>query len=379
MSARPSPAELGLLEKARELARRGEGAVSPNPPVGAVIVRGGEIVGQGWHRGPGRPHAEAAALADAGAAARGATMVCTLEPCTHHGRTPPCSDALIAAGVLRVVIGARDPLERGDARRGGAELLRAAGITVVEAEGDDAERCRELAGAFLTHALTTRPLVTLKLATSLDGRIATAAGESRWITGEPARQLVHRWRAASDAVAIGAGTAMADDPALTARDVDGEVRQPRAVVFDDRAELPLDGVLVREGAERGLIVVVDERADPARQTALANAGADVRAISGTRAERIAGALDLMGELGIQSLFVEGGAGLAGALVAADLVDRLRWFLAPILIGGRAAPGAVGEPGIAGLADAPRLGRAESAWIGDDLLVSGCLRPAAWEV
>ena len=240
-------AELLQLAHARELALRGRGRVSPNPLVGAVVLRDRRVVGEGWHEGPGTPHAEVVALRAAGDAARGATVVCTLEPCSHHGRTPPCCDALIAAGVARVVIGCLDPLERG--RAGGAAVLSAAGIDVALAPDDQVEACREQNAPFITHALTGLPLVTLKLATSLDGKVATAAGETRWISGPQSRAVVHRWRADADAVAVGIGTAIADDPLLTARDLDGDLRQPIRVVFDRQARLPLDGALVRSAAE----------------------------------------------------------------------------------------------------------------------------------
>lgn len=377
MSAAPSPAELALLAEARDLARRGEGAVSPNPPVGAIVVREGRVIARGWHRGPGRPHAEAEALAAATEDVRGATVVCTLEPCSHQGRTPPCSAALIAAGVTRVVIGATDPLERGSERRGGGEALRAAGIDVACAGDEDAELCRELAGAFFTHAISGRPLVTLKLATSLDGRIATASGESQWITGPPARRLVHRWRADSDAIAVGIGTALADDPRLSARDVDGEVRQPRPLVFDSGARLPADGALAEAARERGLLVVTAPGADPGRVAELERAGAEILAFAGSPEDRIHATLDLLGRRGVQSLFVEGGAGLAAAMIAAEAVDRVRWFLAPILIGGRGAPGALADPGTDRLDAAPRLAGASAEWVGDDLLMSGRLRAPAW--
>ncbi|MBM3698054.1 MAG: bifunctional diaminohydroxyphosphoribosylaminopyrimidine deaminase/5-amino-6-(5-phosphoribosylamino)uracil reductase RibD, partial [Actinobacteria bacterium] len=214
---RPSTAERTQLIRACELAQRARGHVSPNPSVGAVIIRGDEVVGEGWHDGPGLPHAEPVAIAAAGDAARGATLVCTLEPCSHTGRTGPCTQAIIDAGIARVVVGALDPLER--TRGEGVRVLQDAGIEVAVADGEDAVRAREAASAFLTWAATGRPEVLLKMAASLDGRVATRTGNTRWISGPEARALVHRWRAESDAVAVGIGTAVADDPMLTARDV----------------------------------------------------------------------------------------------------------------------------------------------------------------
>ncbi len=371
-----TPAELDLLARARDLAARGVGRVSPNPPVGALVVKDGVVVGQGWHAGPGRPHAEVEALREAGDAARGATIVCTLEPCSHHGRTPPCSDALIAAGVARAVVGAVDPLERD--RRGGAEQLRAAGVAVALATGSDGRACRELLGPFLTWAVEGRPEVTLKLATSLDGRIATASGESRWITGPPARALVHRWRAELDAVAVGLGTALGDDPELTARDVGGPVRQPLRVVFDSGARLRLDSRLATSAREDPVLVIASAGAPRERLDALRDVGVEVFLGPADRAASVREGLAELARRSIQSVLVEGGAGFAGAILSAGCVDRVRWFLAPMIIGGAGAPGAVGDPGATVLADAPRIAGATVDRVGEDVLISGRLRPLPGE-
>jgi diaminohydroxyphosphoribosylaminopyrimidine deaminase/5-amino-6-(5-phosphoribosylamino)uracil reductase len=373
----PSARELAALARARELAMNGRGRVSPNPLVGAVVLRDGEAVAEGWHEGPGLPHAEAMALAAAGDAARGSTVVCTLEPCSHHGRTPPCADALAAAGVARVVVGMRDPLERERAQ--GIGVLRAGGVEVAVAQGEEAAACAELNAPFLTWALTGLPHVTLKLATSLDGKIATATGESRWISGPASRALVHRWRADSDAVAVGLGTALADDPSLTARDLEGPVRQPARVVFDSTAALPLRSALAHTARELPVILLTGEDAPPTRVVALEAVGVEVVPLPGAPHERIAPALRALGERGVQSLFVEGGAHLAAALLAAGAVDRVAWFLAPMLIGGREAPSAIGGAGVAALADAPRLIAPEFEAVGDDVLVTGRLRPLAGAV
>jgi diaminohydroxyphosphoribosylaminopyrimidine deaminase/5-amino-6-(5-phosphoribosylamino)uracil reductase len=370
--APPTAAELAALDRARGLALDGRGRVSPNPAVGAVVLQDGRAVAEGWHEGPGLPHAEAMALAAAGDAARGSTVVCTLEPCSHHGRTPPCADALVAAGVSRVVIGLRDPLERDRAR--GVEVLRAAGIDVAVADGEDAAACAELIAPFLIHAVTGLPEVTLKLATSLDGKIATATGESRWISGPDSRRLVHRWRADADAVAVGIGTALADDPQLTARDVEGPLRQPARVVFDSQATLPLHSALAHTARDLPVIVLAAEDAPATRVVALEAVGVEVVRVPGTPEERVVPALRTLGERGIQSVLVEGGAGLAGALLQAGAVDRVAWFLAPILIGGREAPSAIGGGGAVHLADAPRLLSPRHETVGDDLLVTGRLRP-----
>jgi diaminohydroxyphosphoribosylaminopyrimidine deaminase/5-amino-6-(5-phosphoribosylamino)uracil reductase len=299
-------------------------------------------------------------------------VVCTLEPCSHQGRTPPCADALVAAGVARVVVGLRDPLERDRAQ--GVEVLRAAGIEVAVAEGGDAAACAELVAPFLVHAVTGLPEVTLKLATSLDGKIATATGESRWISGPDSRRLVHRWRADADAVAVGIGTALADDPQLTARDVEGPVRQPARVVFDSQATLSLHSALAHTARDLPVIVLAAEDAPVTRVVALEAVGVEVVRLAGAPEERIVPALRALGERGIQSVLVEGGAGLAGALLQAGAVDRVAWFLAPILIGGREAPSAIGGAGAVHLADAPRLIGPRHETAGDDVLVTGRLRP-----
>jgi diaminohydroxyphosphoribosylaminopyrimidine deaminase / 5-amino-6-(5-phosphoribosylamino)uracil reductase len=371
-----SPEELAWLERACALALRGRGRCSPNPLVGAVLAREGRVLGEGWHEGPGTAHAEVAALRAAraaGADPRGAAMAVTLEPCSHHGRTPPCVDALLEAGVGRVVIGCLDPLER---RRGqGARILADAGVEVALAEGAAAAASREAASAFLTWAVTGRPMVTLKLAASLDGKVATAGGESRWISGPEARALVHRWRADSDAVAVGIGTALADDPLLTARDVEGEVRQPLRVVFDATARLPLDAALVRGAGETPTLVVAGPAAPRERVAALRAAGVEVLALDERDAGlRLAAALEALGDREAQSLLVEGGPRLAAAFVAAGLVDRLEWVLAPILIGGVDAPGALAGAGLGRLAEAPRLHAPRVERLGEDVLVSGRLRP-----
>ena len=353
---------------------RGRGRVSPNPLVGAVVVRDGVVVGEGWHEGPGTPHAEVGALRAAGDGARGATVICTLEPCSHHGRTPPCCDALIGAGVSRVVVGCLDPLERD--RAGGASVLRAAGIDVAVAPEDEAAVCRELNAPFFTHAVTGRPLVTLKLATSLDGKVATVSGETRWISGPQSRELVHRWRADADAVAVGIGTARADDPVLTARGVDGAFRQPLRVVFDGHARLPHRGALIAGAREVPVLIFAGEAADPERVAALRDAGAEVVQLPGSHAERIGHALDDLGRRDVQSVFLEGGPTLAEAFLAAGAVDRVAWFVAPILIGGAGAPGALGGTGLGPLAGVPRLAEMTVARVGDDVLIAGRLTALA---
>ncbi len=362
----PTDLELAALEHAHSLALRGQGLVSPNPLVGAVVVRGDEVIAEGWHMGPDTEHAEAMALREAGDDARGATVVCTLEPCSHHGRTPPCTDALIGAGVVRVVVGSLDPLERD--RAGGVRVLQDAGVEVVVAGPEEQETCRALNHAFITHARTGLPHVTLKLATSLDGKVATETGETRWITGEESRRFVHQSRAASDAVAVGIGTAIADDPMLTARDVPMSFRPPVRVVFDHEARLPLESALVRSAEEVPVLVVVGPEADAARCAALAD-----REVGVLVAQDIPDALRQLGEADVQSLYVEGGPTLAAAFLAADAVDWVDWFVAPIMIGGDDAPGALAGPGLGPLASVPRLIDVGSFDLDGDTLIAGRLR------
>ncbi|MFZ4755672.1 MAG: bifunctional diaminohydroxyphosphoribosylaminopyrimidine deaminase/5-amino-6-(5-phosphoribosylamino)uracil reductase RibD [Miltoncostaeaceae bacterium] len=373
-AGRPTAAERTLLARACDLALRARGQVSPNPAVGAVIARDGEVVGEGWHTGPGRLHAEPEAIAAAGASTRGATLVCTLEPCSHTGRTGPCTDAVIAAGITRVVVGTLDPLER--TRGQGVKILTDAGIEVVVADGEDADRAREVASPFLTWAATGRPEVMLKMAASLDGRVATRTGNTRWISGPEARALVHRWRAEMDAVGVGIGTADADDPSLTARDVDpAPLSHATRVVFDPHARLRLDSVLVRTAREIPVVVLAGSLATPERVDALRAAGVDVEVGQADHgAAFLAEGLDALGRREIQSILVEGGPTVAGALLEAHLVDRLAWVVAPIVIGGDGAPVAVRGVGADQIADAARIPTPRVERLGDDVLLIGRLRP-----
>jgi diaminohydroxyphosphoribosylaminopyrimidine deaminase/5-amino-6-(5-phosphoribosylamino)uracil reductase len=361
------------LGRALELAERGRGRVSPNPLVGAVLVRGDDEIGEGHHAEFGGPHAEAAAIEDCrarGGDPAGATLYVTLEPCAHHGRQPPCTEAIVAAGIRRVVIASDDPSERASGR--GPGTLRDEGVEVVVAEGAEAAAARLLNQAFRKHARTGRPLVTLKSALSLDGRVATAAGESKWISGPQSRALVHRWRAECDAVAVGIGTALSDDPLLTARDVDA-VRQPARVVFDSRARLPLDSALARTVDQAHLLVVAGPGAARERIEGLERAGAEVIVVHGQRSQAIAPALGELGRRDVISLLLEGGPTLAGSFLDAGEVDELRLFIAPVVLGGRGARGVAEGEGTARVADAHRALATEWERSGDDLLVRARLR------
>lgn len=308
------------LERALELAERGRGTTRPNPVVGAVVVRDGEVVGEGWHERPGSDHAEAVALAAAGERARGATMFVTLEPCAHHGRTPPCADALVGAGIARVVVGAEDPDPRTSGR--GLERLRGAGVDVEVAGGDLKWRARVQNEAFRTWVSRRRPFVIYKVAVTLDGRV-TLPG-SRWVSGVESRRLVHELRAASDAVAVGMGTVRADNPRLTAREVDAP-RQPRRLAFG-RGPLP-------DGSELELLSGPPDAA-----------------------------LRTLASEGVQVLLLEGGPTLAGSFFTADLIDKVLVFVAPVLAGS--------GPQLVGSLERPvQLSRLTARPVGDDLLLT----------
>jgi len=362
------------MERALELASCGRGAVSPNPLVGAVLVgTGGGTIGEGFHAELGAVHAEVAALEDArsrGTDPAAATLYVTLEPCAHEGRQPPCTEAILAAGVARVVIASDDPSAKASGR--GPGILRDGGVEVVWAEGPEAAAARILNQPFRKHARTGRPLVTLKAAATLDGRTATAGGESRWISGEPSRELVHRWRSEADAIVIGIGTALSDDATLTARGVDAR-RQPLRVVFDSKARLALGSRLVTTLDEAPVLVFAGPDAPAERVAALTAAGVEVVALPGARSERIAPALAELGRRGITSLLLEGGATLAGAFHDAGELDELRLFHAPILLGGGDARPLIGGAGAAEIGAAERALAVDWEPVGEDLLVRARMR------
>ena len=321
------------LERALELAERGRGTTHPNPLVGAVLVREGEVVGEGWHERAGEPHAEVLALEAAGEHARGSTLYVTLEPCAHQGRTGPCADAVVAAGVARVLCAAGDPDPRTNGK--GFARLREAGIAVELATDDLAVRARRQNEAFLTWIAEGRPFVTYKAAITLDGRVAASGGESQWISGEASRRRVHQLRARSDAVAVGAGTARAENPKLTARDVDAP-RQPRRLAFG-RGPLP-------EGSELELLE------------------------GPVRAE-----LERLASDGVQSLLLEGGPTLAGSFLREGLIDKLVVFVAPALLGGDDAPALFSGPGAPTLKELVPLSGIELDRSGEDIVVTAYVR------
>jgi diaminohydroxyphosphoribosylaminopyrimidine deaminase/5-amino-6-(5-phosphoribosylamino)uracil reductase len=353
--------DAAFMREAIRLARRGVGRTSPNPPVGAVVVARGRIVGRGFHRRAGAAHGELAALREAGPHARGATLYVTLEPCNHHGRTPPCTEAIIAAGIKRVVVGAADPNPH--VKRGGARRLRAHGVRVDM--GIEVEPCAQLIRAFAKHARTGLPFVTVKLAASMDGRIATVTGASRWITGERARQLVHRLRNQVDAVMVGAGTVIADDPALTCRLRGG--RDPLRVIVDGRLRVPLTARVLTKAAAAGTIVATVSR-KPRIIEALRRRGATVLVLRGHGGQlALKSLLAELGKRGVTSVLVEGGGTLAAAALREGVVDEILCFYAPKLIGGDGRA-LLGPLGVVRLADAVSLANVRVARLGEDMLV-----------
>lgn len=355
-------ADARFMALALALGRRGQGQCWPNPAVGCVVVQQGRIVGRGWTAPGGRPHAEPQALARAGDAARGATAYVSLEPCAHHGKTPPCADALIAAGVARVVA----PISDSDPRVSGKgfERLRAAGIEVTT--GVCAEQAMADLGGFLNREATGRPHLTLKLATSFDGRIATATGHSQWITGPEARHMVHGLRARHDAVMVGAGTARADDPMLTVRDY-GTVRQPVRVVVSRRLDVPLMSQLARSARDVPLWLCHGPNPDAALAEAWDGVGAARIAcdLVGQQLD-IASVLENLGHQGLTRVFCEGGGALAASLLRAGLVDELVGFTAGLAIGAEGLP-CIGAMGLDRLQAAHRFRLVESRAVGGDVM------------
>lgn len=355
--------------QALELARRGRPTAAPNPCVGAVVVRDGELVGEGWHRAPGEPHAEVHALRAAGEAAREATLYVTLEPCCHTGRTGPCTDVVLAAGIRRVVVGLVDPDPRVLGR--GLDILRQAGLTVDLAPPHLREQCGRLNEFFVHVRRTGLPFVTMKYASTLDGKIATRAGHSQWISGPEARRWVHEQRALHQAVLVGVGTVLADDPRLDVR-LDGHHRQPCRLVADSLARTPPTSRLFTTAG--GPIIIATTTAAPAPKVeALRQAGAEVLELPGR-----AGRVDLasfcaeLGRRELQSVLLEGGGALNAAMLEGGLVSKVAAFLAPRLIGGASAPGPVGGPGVERLEQGWELEQVESTRVGKDLLIEGYL-------
>lgn len=353
------------MAAALTLARRGLGGVWPNPSVGCVLVgKAGQVVGRGWTQPGGRPHGETEALGRAGELARDATAYISLEPCNHWGKTPPCSEALVNAGISRAVIALEDP----DPRVSGSGIarLRAAGIAADV--GLCAEAAAELNAGFLLRLRSGRPIVALKVASTLDGRIATATGESQWITGEAARRRAHALRSQYDAIMVGTRTALRDDPMLTCRLPGLEQRSPVRVVFDGRLQLPLTSQLAATAHKFPTWLICRSDADPVRAAAFADIGVQLVRTEPDDSGRpeIGFALRQLGSLGLTRVLVEGGGMLAAALLRAELIDRLIWFHAPLLIGGDGVPAIAGF-GLDRLGGAPRFERQSMEEVGGDVL------------
>src|ERR1700716_3416897 len=368
--------DLTHLARAIELARRGIGSVKPNPVVGAVIAREEEILGEGWHEEFGGAHAEVNAIEACGLADLSeATLYVSLEPCCHEGKTPPCTDAILQAGIKRVIVASDDPTEKASGR--GLGILRDEGVDVVLADGELAASARLLNQAFRKHARVGRPWVLFKSAMTLDGKVATRSGDSKWISSEDSRALAHRWRAAVDAVVVGIGTALADDPQLTARPdgLPADVgAQPRRVVFDSLARLPTTSPLVVLHAEIPLTVIVSRAAARADTDALEAAGVQVLVATGeNEPARVRSALDQLGALDVTSILLEGGPHLAGAFLDAGEIDEVRLFLAPLLLGGSKARDPLEGEGVEKISEALRALTLDCERVADDVLISARLR------
>jgi diaminohydroxyphosphoribosylaminopyrimidine deaminase/5-amino-6-(5-phosphoribosylamino)uracil reductase len=362
------------MELALELAEQGFGCVAPNPLVGAVLVNEKRIVGTGYHRAFGQPHAEAVAIEAAGEKARDATLYVSLEPCKHYGKTPPCAEAIIKAGVKKVVYGTRD---RHATARGGLEVLTAAG---VEVEGPVLEqRCLEINAPFFKHVATGRPLVLAKWAMTLDGKIATSTGESRWISSDASRKLVHEWRGRAGAVLVGIGTVLADDPYLNCRTED--LPTPVKVVLDAECRLSPRSRLfepnIGEKQSPRVIVYCSEAADEQRVAAVEQQGADVVQVATARGlVSISAALEDLGRRGVNLVLVEGGSEVLGSFFDGGFIDQLMVFVSPKLIGGRAAKGPLGGEGLARMLDAPMLRELRNYRLEGDMVIEGKL--GSWE-
>jgi len=362
-----------FLRRALQLARRARGRTSPNPLVGAVLVRAGKVIGAGWHRHAGQPHAEIEALRDAarrGERGRGATLYVTLEPCCTHGRTPPCTEAILAAGIRRVVVATTDPNPKHAGK--GLRILRRAGVKVelAEASGEIATQAARLNEAFNHWIVQRTPFVTVKAAMTLDGKIATASGESKWITGAPARRVAMDLRFATDAVLVGINTVLADNPSLTARGPGGRVRKPlRRIVLDALARTPPDATLASDEFA-ALTTVVVSRAAPARRVkALAQRVRVLVAPAKAGRINLRWLLKRLGTEGVTRLLVEGGGEVNAAFLEADLAQRVAFFYAPKILGGRDARRGVAGEGARRLADLIELREVEWRRVGEDLMLS----------
>ena len=358
------------MHRALELARKGAGRTSPNPMVGAVVVKNGRVVGEGFHKKAGSPHAEILALKKAGKKAKGADLYVNLEPCCHHGKTPPCTEAIIAAGIRKVIVGMRDPNKLVSGK--GFRQLQQSGIEVVT--GILKKECGWLNEIFIKFIRTGRPFVILKTAISLDGKIATSSGESQWITGEKARQRVHEIRDRVDTIVAGAGTILKDDPLLTTRlKKKSAVKHPVRVILDNEFTVPLTAKVFNNADSERVLYATADHLPASRKNALTQKGIEILYLKEKK-----GGVDLkqlmraLGERELTSVLIEGGGEVNASALDAGLVDKVMVFVAPILIGGRDAPGPIGGDGMLRLADALKIKNMTLSPVGDDWLLEGYL-------
>lgn len=355
------------MQKALELAARALGRTSPNPVVGAVIVNNDQIVGEGYHQKAGTPHAEVHALRQAGDQAAGATIYVTLEPCSHFGRTPPCADALIEAGVKRVVIATLDPNPKVAGR--GRQKLLDAGIEVET--GIMEKQALQINEAFFKYIQTGIPFTALKTAMTLDGKIAAHTGDSQWITSPDARKYVHQLRNTYDAIMVGIGTVLQDDPLLNTRLDSNDVHHPVRIIIDSRLDMPMDSQIVRTCQEQRSIVFCSEQADPGRETALMIKGCEIIRLPEDNGwlplEKV---LEQLGKMDICSVLVEGGGEINASLLKKNLIDKVYWFVAPKIIGGRSAPSPVGGAGLSRMREAWELKSLDISYFEKDILITG---------
>ncbi len=357
------------MQIALEMAARARGRTSPNPLVGAVVVKGNSVIGSGYHLKAGTPHAEVLALNKAGRYARGATLYVTLEPCCHHGRTGPCTEAVIKAGIARVVVAMADPNSLVSGR--GIKRLRDAGIDVTT--GIMEEQSRELNEVFIKYITTGRPFVVAKAAMSLDGKIATCSGKSKWITGPEARAYGHQLRDWYDTIMVGIGTVLADDPSLTTRLTGGGGRDPARIILDSRARTPLNAKVLTQRSEAPTIVAATTTAPPARLEALRQAGAEVLLVNEGPVVDLPKLMKILGKKEITSVLIEGGSAVHASAFTAGLVDKTVWFIAPKIIGGREAPGPVGGLGFDDPSEALELERVRVSRLGADICIEGYIK------
>lgn len=363
----PTEADASFMDLALELARQGAGWTSPNPMVGAVLVRDGRIVGKGFHKKVGGPHAEVNAIADAGPAAKGATLYVTLEPCNHSGRTPPCSETILAAGIKKVVSAIDDP--NPDVAGGGNARLRAAGIEVVSGVREaEARRFNEI---FIHYIKSKTPFVLVKCAATLDGRIATRTGDSKWVSGEASRRYVHELRHAYDGIMVGAGTVLADDPSLTARRPGLDSKDPVRIILDARLSIPLDAKLLSPGLAAGTIIVSGPSSHADKRAAIEQTGARVLETETTDSRvDIARLMPILGKMGLASLLIEGGGGVIGSAFASGVVKKVNFFFSPRILGGDDGVPMCRGPGPDLMADAIRLTDMSIHRFENDVMIEG---------